>query len=348
MVSTDGPIIYIPPVVGDLEPKRLAVIGGEAHGREFTFYDRVEIGRYKGDTQTSGRLLIRDETVSSRHCVITQEPDGRCFIRDLSRNGTRVDGRRLSPNLRTEIQIGQMISFGRGQRFRLEGEKPATTQVIDAEEPATQALTAVTMVTVLVGDIRNYTTMAQSAAPAELESSVSRVFRRLEKEVVALRGTLKEFQGDAIFAFWEEDSTPDHAVEACRAALHLDQVTRELAREGEVWSVEGFPLEMDWALATGPVSMRGHGGEHAVGLTMVGEVVVLAFRIEKLAEEGFGHIIACPRTMEMASSVFEFEPLGSRRLKGLDREFELFSLTDETGSAVGPVEPSHVDDGPGE
>jgi class 3 adenylate cyclase len=322
-------ISYLPPAAGELPPKRLEVVGGEAHGEEFTFFDRVEIGRYKGDSQTPGRLLVRDETVSSRHCVITQEPDGRCFIRDLSRNGTRVDGRRLSPNLRTEIKIGQMISFGREQRFRLEGDSPAVTVSIPAEEQATQALSAIAMVTVLVGDIRNYTTMAQSAAPGDLESSVSRVFRRLEKEVVELGGTLKEFQGDAIFAFWEEDSTPEHAVETCRAALHLDELTRGLAQDSDVWSVEGFPLEMDWALATGPVSMRGHGGEHVVGLTMVGEVVVLAFRIEKLAEEGLGHIIACPRTQEMAGPTFEFKPLGPRRLKGLDREFELFSLIGE-------------------
>ena len=62
---------------------------------------------------------------------------------------------------------------------------------------------------------------------------------------------------------------------------------------------------------------------------MVGEVVVLAFRIEKLAEEGLGHIIASPRTVEMVGDAFAFKSLGPRRLKGLDREFELFSLTGE-------------------
>ena len=44
-----------------------------------------------------------------------QEPDGRCFIRDMSRNGTRVDGRRLSPNLTTEFELGQVLQVGRGR-----------------------------------------------------------------------------------------------------------------------------------------------------------------------------------------------------------------------------------------
>jgi hypothetical protein len=40
-------------------------------------------------------LLVGDSTVSFRHCVLTQHPTGRCTVRDVSRNGIRVDGRRL-------------------------------------------------------------------------------------------------------------------------------------------------------------------------------------------------------------------------------------------------------------
>jgi class 3 adenylate cyclase len=333
MALTDGLFSYLPPVSGDLPPKRLVVEGGDEDGTEFTFYDRVEMGRFKSDRQTVGRLFVRDSTVSSRHCVITQRPDERCFIRDLSRNGTRVDDRRLSPNLRTEIKVGQVISVGQGQRFRLEGDSPADMLSILEEEDLTLAQSDVAMVTVLVGDIRNYTTMVQDVAPSDLEESVGRVFRRLEHGVLELGGTLKEFQGDAIFAFWEKDSSPDHAVEACRAALRLHGLTKSLGRDSSVWCVDGVPLEMDWALATGPVVMRGYGGEHAVGLAMVGEPVVLAFRIEKLASEGLGHIIACPRTQEMATDVFSFKKLGPRRVKGFEREFELFSLTGEADPA---------------
>lgn len=339
--------IYLPPEVIDYPGKWLVAEGTSGPEGVFLFFNRVEIGRFHEKRNLPGVLLVKDQTVSSRHCVVTQDPDGRCFVRDTSRNGTRVDGRRLTPNLQTELELGQVLSIGRSLNLRLDGQPP--TELTDRDdESVTQGIPETTLVTVLVGDIRNYTNIIRMADSTEIQDSVNRVFSHLEAEVQECGGTIKEFQGDAIFAFWEEDSTPDHAIEACRAALHLDEVTKGLARDGDVWGVEGFPLEMDWALATGPVSMRGHGGEHAVGLTMVGEVVVLAFRIEKLAEEGFGHIIACPRTMEVASSAFEFEPLGSRRLKGLDREFELFSLTGEAGPDAGLVEPSHVDDPPGE
>ena len=100
-----------------------------------------------------------------------------------------------------------------------------------------------------------------------------------------------------------------------------------MADDRSIWNVEGFPLEMDWALATGPVAMHGHGGEHAVGLAMVGEPVVLAFRIEKLAAADTGRIITCPRTHEMASERFIFQPLGSKQVKGLERDFQIYVLS---------------------
>ena len=325
--ETDKITSYIPPIVGEISPKSLVMEGGHEDGTHFPFYERLEIGRLKSSNQLPGNLLLQDGTVSTRHCVLTQDPNGRCFIRDVSRNGTRVDGRRLSPNLRTEIRVGQVISVGRGHRFRLAGEVPSEQVSILDDEPSTHAISTVTMVTILVGDISNYTTMVQDADSHALEMSVSGVFRRLEKAVFDLGGTVKEFQGDAIFAFWEEDHSVDHATEACQAALDLDKLVRSLALDSSVWDLADYPLEMDWALATGPVAMHGHGGEHAVGLAMVGEPVVLAFRIEKLASAGTGHIIACPRTYAMAASSFQFQSLGRKQVKGLDREFELYSLT---------------------
>jgi len=327
--DTDKITTFIPPVVGEVSPKSLVMEGGHEDGERFTFYERIEIGRLKSTNQLPGHLLLQDGTVSTRHCIVTQDPGGRCFIRDVSRNGTRVDGRRLSPNLRSEIKVGQVISVGRGHRFRLDGEIPVDEISILDDEPSTHALSTVAMVTILVGDISNYTTMVQDAESHNLEQSVSRVFQHLERAVLDLGGTVKEFQGDAIFAFWEEDYSADHAIHACRAALELDDLVRSLAAQEDVWNVDGFGLEMDWALASGPVAMHGHGGDHAVGLAMVGEPVVLAFRIEKLASADTGHIIACPRTHEMAASSFTFRQLGPRQVKGLDRDFELYALTGE-------------------
>ncbi|NHZ73096.1 MAG: FHA domain-containing protein [Nitrospirae bacterium] len=318
---------YIEPSPTHHPPKRLVQVGGDAEGTSYPFFDRLEIGRYRPGREAAGHLLLVDPTVSSRHCILTQDPDGRCFARDVSRNGTRLDGRRLSPNLQTEIQVGQILTIGRQLTFRLEGDQPSDTEVPTSEfSKLTMKVDEVKRLTVLVGDIRNYTVLVQQATSSALQGSVGRLFERLEKEVISLGGTIKEFQGDAIFAFWEEETSENHGASACEAALKLDRLAAELAEVPGFWQVDGFPLHVDWALATGTVVMSGHGEGNAMGLSMVGEPVVLAFRIEKFANEKTGSIIACEETREMASTDFKFHDLGERDVKGFDEPRRLYAL----------------------
>jgi class 3 adenylate cyclase len=321
------PTDYQPPPAVDYPAKKL-VEDGEA-GRVFEFYNRLEIGRARKGAERPGVLLVADPTVSSRHCVIVQDPDGRCFVRDTSRNGTRLDGRRLSPNSKTEFKVGQVLSLGKTLRLRLEG---AAAEVAEQSEPdvsQTLGVSDASLVTILVGDIRDFTALVRQAPPNVLQASVARLFARLEKAVVELGGTLKEFQGDALFAFWERGSTADHAVDACRAALALNRLSEELAKDSEVWSVTGFPLKMDWALTTGLVSISGYGGDNILGLSMVGEPVVLAFRLEKIAGDDTGPIVTCQDTQLMASGRFEFVDLGPRTAKGFEQAQRVFALLGE-------------------
>ena len=329
MASTSTILSYLPPAPSKVPVKRL--VTGDTTDSEsiFEFYDRIEIGRYKTRRGQPGVLLVDDPTVSSRHCVIIQEHDGRCYVRDFSRNGTRLDGRRLSPNLKTEISIGQTLSIGRKLTLTLDGDLTedelahlsGVSSITD-----TVGISNLSVVTVLVGDIRDYTLLVQKADPAQLQGSVNRVFDRLEREVESLGGTLKEFQGDAIFAFWECNGNGCHATQACSAALKLKGLARDLAKDRSVWTIPRHPLKMDFALATGPVNISGYGGDGALGLSMVGEPVVLAFRIEKFADDSTGSIIVCPITRHLTDEHFKFKSLGARQAKGFDKPFDLYSL----------------------
>ncbi|UCF79416.1 MAG: adenylate/guanylate cyclase domain-containing protein [Candidatus Eiseniibacteriota bacterium] len=318
---------YKTPPATDRPARELVACAGTAQEERYTFYSSIEIGRYSEGRETeTGVLLVKDPTVSSRHCIITQSLDGRCFVRDVSRNGTRLDGKRLIPNLEVEIEEGQVISVSSEHEFRVTGEPDAAALSLASARSATMAISGVAMVTVLVGDIRDYTVLVRTAASKKLQQSVSRVFARLGREVAKHGGTVKEYQGDAIFAFWEEGSVEDHAVSACRAAVALDELACKLAADRSVWAVEEFPLKMDWALATGPVAIEGLGGDHPTGLSMIGEPVILAFRIEKFATDETGCILACPTTVEKASRTFKFKDLGEKHAKGFEKADRVYAL----------------------
>jgi class 3 adenylate cyclase len=258
--------------------------------------------------------------------MVARHPDGRCTVRDLSRNGTRVDGRRLVPNVETEVAPGQTIEVTSGLTLVFCGGT-ACPDVDAVAGGGTVVAPGFTIATVLVGDIRDYTVMVRQAPALEVQRSVGRVFERLSAEVVKYGGTVKEYQGDAIFAFWEGPADGRQAVGACRAALALNALALEMARDRDVWDVPGFGLGMEWALATGPVVIDSIGGANQrAGLSMIGEAVVRAFRMEKFATPETGPILACETTYHMALAHFEFVSLGEMQAKGFDRPDRVFAL----------------------
>jgi len=326
-VATPARLRYTAPAGGALPPKHLVWEPGTSHEEAFLFHETLEVGRLEaGRKETPGLLLVEDSTVSFRHCVVTQHPGGRCTVRDVSRNGTRVDGRRLVPNVETEVQPGQVIEVSVGVALVLAGSGPQLKEAT-AVDGRTVVAAGLTIATVLVGDIRDYTGMVRQAPPLELQQSVSRVFERLTADVVRCGGTVKEYQGDAIFAFWEGSVDGRQAVSACRAALALNARADEIAEDRHVWNVPNFRLGMDWALATGPVVIDSIGGaRQRAGLSMIGEAVVLAFRLEKFATPATGPILACETTYRMAAGHFEFASLGELQAKGFDRPDRVYAL----------------------
>lgn len=320
---------------GSPPPKRLVALGDLALTAEsFEFFDQIEIGRDdEGRAAAPGQLLVRAPHVSGRHCLITQNELGRCFVRDVSRNGTRVNGRRLMPNVESEILIGQTLDLGGGVQFTLEGEI-ARAPVYEGAPKRTSVETQMTLATVLTGDIRDYTVMVRQAPSAELQQCVSRVFQRLTALVEEQGGTLKEFPGDAILAFFEGGIEGHQAVAACRAAIQLDRLARRIAADPSVWTLTDFPLRMDWALATGSVIIDSFGGDTPVGLSMVGEPVVLACRLEKFANDQTGRVLVCPSTQRMATQSLRLSPgaplrfvdLGLMQAKGFDAPDSVFAL----------------------
>jgi class 3 adenylate cyclase len=297
--------------------------------QRYVFYDQIEIGRHdEAAAPAPGVLLIPEPTVSRRHGVVRLAADGRCYVRDVSRNGTRLDGRRMVPNLEVEIRPGQVLTIGAQVELVLDSPKETGATAGARAEDSTLGVSGTCVATVLVGDIRNYTTLVRRAPTAELQHSVNRVFELLNAEVVRHQGTVKEYQGDAVLAFWEGDFNGTQAVAACGAALALDRLAAGIAADASVWQLRDFPLRVDWALATGPVVLDSFGGAQPTGLSLIGEPVVLAFRLEKFATDATGSILTCPVTRGMAASRFVFRDLGLMHAKGFDEPDHVFALED--------------------
>ena len=72
--------------------------------------ERLRIGRREGND-----ILLNSSDVSGSHAVL-EIREGYWFIVDLrSRNGIRVDGKRISPGLRKRLDPKALVKFGKLQ-----------------------------------------------------------------------------------------------------------------------------------------------------------------------------------------------------------------------------------------
>lgn len=310
--------------------KALLIYNPGTSGEEvYPFTDQIVVGRRKPQSDTGpGMITIPDSMISSRHCIVTRSADGRFFVRDVSRNGTRLAGRRLIPNVEAEMQPGDTLQIG-DHLFVLQiSPRDTGTGRPGDKDDQTRIVASKVDVTILVGDIRGYTALTQQFSAAEIFPSIHRIFSRLEAIVGDFAGTVKEYQGDAIFAFWESDPERPgwHARQVCSAALALRDSLRQLAGDPATWALREFPLRMEWALTTGPVLLSSIGGERPTGLAMIGDAVNYAFRLEKLASDENGEVLACNQTYALARSAFAFREIGKISVEGRPQAQMIYEL----------------------
>ncbi|HWF28856.1 MAG TPA: AAA family ATPase [Mycobacterium sp.] len=126
--------------------------------------------------------------------------------------------------------------------------------------------------TVLISDIRGYTTMLEDMNVAEASNLAMGFLRAVELPIISYNGMIQDVRGDEIVAVF--DSEPD----AVRAGLAMLRSMREHNRERmELGSEE---LRAGIGINTGAVGVGLVGGVNRMVLTIIGDAVNLAGRIE--------------------------------------------------------------------
>lgn len=299
----------------------------QGHSHDLRVEDRVFLGRVCAGASADRRIVIDDSNVSRDHAVITRQA-GQLFIRDTSRNGTRVNGVRISPGAEQRLFHGDVIQIGAWQ-FTVECRESAPAQEAAAEVvDQTQIVAVDEMVTHLVADVRGFSTLAQSSEAQVLYALMARLYEELSNIVVVHHGTVKDYAGDAIFAFWEHgrEARGELAGAACRAALAqteaVTRVTAELAARYPALA----PIRMGWGISTGRVTIS-HYGVRADNLALVGDSTNLAFRLAGLANKTLpSPIVICACTAELISPQLYPIPLGQVETKGRTGPTPVFGL----------------------
>jgi adenylate cyclase len=171
-------------------------------------------------------------------------------------------------------------------------------------------------VTVLMSDIRGYTTIAEHADPAVLAGQLNRHRAEMNRAILACGGTVMQYVGDAVMAvFGAPESCSDHADRALAAALAMHAAQQIVNDE---WVAEQrAPFGLGIGLSTGSVAAALLGSEERVEYTLVGDAVNLCQRLQQFAEPG-QTVLSEPTWAALTTPPGDVDKLEPQLVKGRD------------------------------
>jgi adenylate cyclase len=175
-------------------------------------------------------------------------------------------------------------------------------------------------ITLLFSDIRGFTTYSETRPPEQVVRMLNRYFSRQVAVVFKHGGTVDKFIGDAIMAFWGAPlPDPRHAEHAVRAALEMQEVVLEFARE---LAAEGVAFDIGIGLHTGTAVVGFIGAQNKTDYTAIGDTVNLASRIEGLTK-GVARILVSQQTRDAVGGAIAFADRGEFKAKGREQPVRL-------------------------
>ena len=141
------------------------------------------------------------------------------------------------------------------------------------------------IVTVLMSDIRSYSTIAEHADPSQLAGQLNTHRAAMNRAILGEGGTVMQFVGDAVMAvFGAPFPQPDHPDRAVAAAAAMHSLQAEINAR---WAADGLAaFGLGIGLSTGEAAAALLGSEERLEYTLVGDTVNLSQRLQGLAAAG--------------------------------------------------------------
>ncbi len=170
-------------------------------------------------------------------------------------------------------------------------------------------------VSILMSDIRGFTTLSEHLAPAQVVTLLNRYLGAMTDIIMAHQGTIDEFIGDAILAvFGAPLQGDDDADRAVRCALAMQEAMTEINKQN---AAEDLPrIESAIAINTGDVIAGNIGSERRSKYGFVGHPMNVTSRIED--NTAGGEILISDSTRQGLRSAFELSASREITMKGID------------------------------
>jgi adenylate cyclase len=191
---------------------------------------------------------------------------------------------------------------------------------------------AIRNLTVFFADIAGFTGLSERLGD-QIIPLLSSYLDTMSHEVSSHGGTIDKFIGDAVMAFWGAPAAnPDHAIEACRAALACQQ---GLKTSGLVDDA-GRPLRVRIGINTGDMLVGNIGSELRLNYTVIGDAVNIASRLEGANKEYGTEIIIGGETRRLAGVGIHARELDRLMVYGRAGGIAIYELLEMAAPGIAP------------
>lgn len=169
-------------------------------------------------------------------------------------------------------------------------------------------------VTVLMSDIRGFSTIAELADPSLLATQLNEHHALMNRAVLEVGGTIMQYTGDGMTAvFGAPVPTADHAQRALRAALAMQAAQHALNQR---WTIERrVSFSLGIGLSSGLVAAALLGSAERHEYALVGDPANLCQRLQQIASGG--EVVMSQATLErLDDPPPNIEALEARLVKG--------------------------------
>lgn len=183
--------------------------------------------------------------------------------------------------------------------------------------------------TVLFCDIRNFVNVCEALDAEEVTALLNEYFSDMVEVIYKHKGEVDKFIGDAILAVFYEHDDAKLATNTALHAVYCGMEMRERLTEFNAKRVRNgkATIEIGIGINSGEIISGPIGSPDRMDFTVIGDVVNLASRIEKMSKQGrHTRIVFSDRVESRIRGLLDYEELSREKIRGKEEDVIVYEL----------------------
>jgi class 3 adenylate cyclase len=167
--------------------------------------------------------------------------------------------------------------------------------------------------------------MTEQYRPDQIFALMNEFLGGVEPLIRENHGRVDKFIGDAVMAVFHEDSIESHSFNAIKAAVAMKKFVKNLNLKRKKEGL--FTINIGIGISTGAVLLGDVGSSRRKDLTVIGDEVNLAARLESASKQGqHSRIILSGSTYELVADRVEVAEMPFTEVRGKKQAVKIYEL----------------------